>query len=205
VPRVGKSYFCPYAVSALVLAVCCLPAFAQRSALVTPGNIADLTQQAAIIVRGQVVSAKIEPHPELTNLTTVVVTMRVSSTLKGSAASIFTFRQFVWDMRDKYDAAGYQKGQQILLLLNPISSYGLTSPAGMEQGRFVITKDEHGKSIATNGYANVGIFSNVETKAVSQKLQLSAAAITLVRMHSRGPVDLDQLENLIRQFAGTSK
>jgi len=187
------------------LLAACLPCVGQRSALSLHQNIAELTQQASTIVRGQVISAKVEPHPELTNLTTLVVTMRVTSTLKGQAASTFSFRQFIWDIRDKYEFGGYQKGQQILILLNPVSSYGLTSPAGMEQGRFLITKDEHGNSLASNGFANVGLFSDVETKAVSAKVKLSVASIMLARQHVRGPVALDQLETIIRQFAGASK
>jgi hypothetical protein len=205
VRRAGKSHFYSLVVAVSLLTLCPLPAFAQHSTLAVRSNIAELAQQAATIVRGQIISARIEPHPELTNLTTVVVTMRVTSTLKGSAHSTFTFRQFIWDMRDKYDAAGYQKGQQILVLLNPISTYGLTSPAGMEQGRFVITKDDHGKAVAANGYANVGLFNDVETRAINQKVQLSPSNTALVRQHLQGPVALDQLENLIRQFAGASK
>jgi hypothetical protein len=204
VRRVRKPYLYFYLLVASLLAAC-LPCVGQRSALSLHQNIAELTQQASTIVRGQVISAKIEPHPELTNLTTLVVTMRVTSTLKGQAASTFSFRQFIWDIRDKYEFGGYQKGQQILILLNPVSSYGLTSPAGMEQGRFLITKDEHGNSLASNGFANVGLFSDVETKAVSAKVKLSVASIMLARQHVRGPVALDQLETIIRQFAGASK
>ncbi len=202
--RVVQNYVCGSLLIASLLAAC-LPCAGQRSALSVHQNIAELTQQATTIVRGQVISAKIEPHPELTNLTTLVVTMRVSSTLKGQAASTFTFRQFIWDIRDKYEFGGYQKGQQILILLNPTSSYGLTSPAGMEQGRFLVTQDEHGKAVASNGFANVGLFSDVETNALKQKVVLSAATTTLVRQHVRGTVALDQLETVIRQFAGASK
>ena len=202
--RVRKPYLYFYLLVASLLAAC-LPCVGQRSALSLHQNIAELTQQASTIVRGQVISAKVEPHPELTNLTTLVVTMRVTSTLKGQAASTFSFRQFIWDIRDKYEFGGYHKGQQILILLNPVSSYGLTSPAGMEQGRFLITKDEHGNSLASNGFANVGLFSDVETKAVSAKVKLSVASIMLARQHVRGPVALDQLETIIRQFAGASK
>ena len=75
----------------------------------------------------------------------------------------------------------------------------------MEQGRFLITRDEHGNTVATNGFSNVGLFSNVETTAVSRKVSLSPATTMLVRQHLRGPVALDQLETIIRQLAGTSK
>ena len=64
---------------------------------------------------------------QLQNLTTVVVTIRVLETLKGTPAPTLIFRQFIWDIRDKYDLAGYRKGQDLLLLLNADSAYGLTA------------------------------------------------------------------------------
>ena len=64
-----------------------------------------------------VVAARVEKHPELTSLDTVVVTLRVRDTLKGEARGNFTFRQYLWDVRDTYDAAGYRKGQDFVLLL----------------------------------------------------------------------------------------
>ena len=123
----------------LVLVVACIaaaPAFAQRGAMTVPRNLDQLTDRASDIVRGTVVSARVEKHPELTNLDTVVVTLRVRDTLKGHAAGTYTFRQYIWDVRDRYDAAGYRKGQDLLLLMIAPSDYGLSSPAGMNQGRF---------------------------------------------------------------------
>jgi len=70
-------------------------------------DLAQLVQSAQVIVRGQVLSAKIEPHPQFPNLQTVVVTLAVSKTLKGNANSTFVFRQYVWDFNDVPSAAGY--------------------------------------------------------------------------------------------------
>lgn len=179
------------------------PAAAQRGALTTPQNIAQLSQRAATVVRGQVFSVRIEPHPQLTNLTTVVVTLQVSQKLKGSSGSLLTFRQFVWDIRDKYEAAGYRKGQDLLLLLNPISSYGLTSPVGMDQGRFEISRDKHGALIAINGVGNVGLFSNMKTSQVNPKI--SAAANALISRQPSGPLPLLQLQEIIQTFAGVTR
>jgi hypothetical protein len=92
---------------ALLLAA---PAFAQRGALTVPRNLIEMSERAADIVRGTVVSARVEKHPELTNLDTVVVTLRVREALKGGAQGSFTFRQYIWDIRDRWDAAGYRKG-----------------------------------------------------------------------------------------------
>ena len=174
---------------------------AQHSALTAPGNIVRLSQQAATIVHGRVVSVHLEPHPQLQNLTTVVVTMRVIETFKGPAVSTLTFRQFVWDIRDKYDAAGYRKGQELLLLLNANSTYGLTSPAGMEQGRFEIFRDPAGVIMAANGHGNLGLFANMSQQLKQPGVRLSQSTTALVARHRSGPVPLSQLAEVIKQFA----
>src|SRR5688572_16742314 len=106
------------------------PAFAQRGAMTVPRNLDQLTDRAADILRGTVVKAHVEKHPQLTNLDTVVVTLRVRETLKGQASGTYSFRQYIWDVRDRYDNAGYRKGQDLLLLMIAPSRYGLSSPAG---------------------------------------------------------------------------
>jgi hypothetical protein len=179
--------------------------WAQRSALTIPANLGQLARQAATIVRGRVIAVQVEPHPELSNLTTVEVSLRVEENLKGTSESVLTFRQFVWDLRDKKDGAGYRKGQELLLLLNPISSYGLTSPAGMEQGRFQISRDAKGNATAVNGYGNAGLFSNLPAQARQQGAKLSASVTALVTQHRSGPVPLTQLEEVIKEFAGAAR
>src|SRR5262249_55213547 len=154
---------------------------AQQSALTLPRNIVQLSQQAGTIVRGNVTSVRLEPHPQLTNLTTVVVSLRVTETLKGNIGPVLTFRQFLWDIRDRFDAAGYRKGQDLLLLLNPNSSYGLTSPVGMEQGRFQLSRDKQGRVMAVNGHANFGLFSNLSQAQPSSRI--SPATRTLITAH----------------------
>src|SRR5919108_234187 len=74
---------------------------AQRGALTAPQNLAQLTDAAHVIVRGYIWSANFEPHPELPKLRTVVVKVKVFETLKGSAPPLYTFRQFIWDIRDR--------------------------------------------------------------------------------------------------------
>ena len=179
-------------------------AAAQRGALVRPANIAQLTELSANIIRGSIVSARVEPHPQFSHLTTVVVTIRVEETLKGSAGGQFTFRQFIWDLRDKYDAAGYRKGDNILLLLGPVSQYGLSSPAGMEQGRFRISRDAKGNWMAANGLGNIGLFRGVAAQASLAGAKFSAATAATIAHPQPGPVSLSQLEEIIRQFSGAA-
>ena len=187
----------------LALAACLLtaPAFAQRGAMTVPRNLDQLTDRASDIVRGTVVEARVEKHPELTALDTVVVTLRLKETLKGRGAAHFTFRQYIWDARDVYDAAGYRKGQDLLLLMIAPSRYGLSSPAGMDQGRFRIVRDRAGREMAVNGAGNARLFEGLGD-AGKQGVALTARQASLVAKHRGGPVAADELSAMIRAFAG---
>lgn len=190
----------------LVLAACiaAAPAFGQRGAMTVPRNLDQLTDRASDIVRGSVISARVEKHPVLSNLDTVVVTLRVRDTLKGQAAGTFTFRQYIWDVRDRYDAAGYRKGQDFLLLMIAPSEYGLSSPAGMEQGRFRIERDRAGREVAVNGADNFRLFDGLAA-ANEKGVALTPRQTSLAAKHRKGPVELAELEAMIRAFAGNAE
>jgi hypothetical protein len=189
----------------LVLVACLstTPALAQRGAITVPRNLDKLTDRARDIVRGTVISARVEKHPELTNLDTVVVTLRVRETLKGNAAGTLTFRQYIWDIRDRWDAAGYRKGQDYLLLLNAPTRYGLTSPVGIEQGRFRIEHDGKGGFMAMNGTGNLRLFAGL-AGAAKQGAALTASGESLIAKHRSGPIELGELKSLIRAFEGNA-
>ena len=169
--------------------------------MTVPRNLDQLTDRASDIVRGTVVEARVEKHPELTALDTVVVTLRLKETLKGAARHTFTFRQYIWDARDVYDAAGYRKGQDLLLLMIAPSQHGLSSPAGMDQGRFRIVRDRAGREMAVNGAGNARLFEGLGD-AGKQGVALSARQASLVAKHRGGPVAADELSAMIRAFAG---
>ncbi|MEX1085717.1 MAG: hypothetical protein WD647_09320 [Steroidobacteraceae bacterium] len=185
----------------LVACVAAAPVWAQRGALTVPRNLDQLTDRAADIVRGTVVSARVEKHPEFTNLDTVVVTLRVRETLKGQAQGSFTFRQYIWDIRDKQDAAGYRKGQDMLLLMIAPSSHGLSSPAGMDQGRFRITRDRSGRELAMNGTGNIRLLDGLRAEASKEGVALSSSQASLIARHRKGPIDASELVALIRELA----
>ncbi len=189
--------------ASLVLAALMLatPAAAQRGALTVPRNLEQLTERASDVVRGTVVSAHVEKHPELTNLDTVVVTLRLTDTLKGAAQGSFTFRQFIWDVRDRQDAAGYRKGQDLLLLMIAPSRYGLSSPAGLDQGRFRIERDRKGREVAINGTGNFKLFEGIDAGTKSA-VALSSRQASLIAKHRKGPVAAAELTAMIRAFAG---
>ena len=175
-----------------------VPLAAQRGALVQSRNLGELVSQSAIIVRGHILSAKVEPHPELSNLSTVVVTMRAAETLKGVVGETFTFRQYIWDVRDRYTAAGYSKGQDLLILINPVTRYGLTSPAGLDQGRFRVSRDAMGREVAVNGRGNAGLFRGLPEQLKSKRLKVAPHLSALVDQQLPGPIALQDLRDLVR-------
>jgi hypothetical protein len=188
----------------LLVAVACLataPAVAQRGAITMPRNLEQMVAGSADIVRGTVLSARVEKHPELANLNTLVVTLKVRETLKGSALDTFTFRQYLWDLRDFHDAAVYYKGQEYVLLMNAPSRYGLTSPSGMEQGRFRVTRDIRGQAVAVNGRGNAFLMRGVPAELAKSGTTLSRDSSGLVDKHQKGPIPVDDLVRLIRELA----
>jgi hypothetical protein len=176
-------------------------ALAQRGAMTTLRSIDELTQEATLIVHGEVISARVEPHPQLRNLKTVLVTLKVDETLKGQAQKSIQFRQYIWDMRDQLDAAQYAKNQEVLLLLGAVSQYGLRSPVGLEQGRFRIEHDSQGNTFAVNGSGNLHLFADTESRAKARGMKLSPRVTALLRQSSPNRVNLADLEETIRTFS----
>jgi hypothetical protein len=180
-------------------------AVAQRGAVTLPSTLEQLTNESQLIVHGFVVSGKVEPHPKYRNLSTVVVEMKVVDVLKGTTPERFTYRQFIWDIRDKMDAAGYRKGQEMVLMLNAPSDLGLRSPVGLEQGRFVVRKDAGGHVLATNGMGNKFLFADragslpLDAPSVQKK---STVAVPARLRSNPGSLSLDDLKQLVRVYEG---
>jgi len=170
---------------------------AQTSAITLPRNLAELVVESSTVVQGTVTRVALEPHDRLKNLLTVVVTVQLEETLKGGAGRAYTFRQAVIDAREQERKFGYRAGQHVLLLLIKPSEYGLSSPAGMEQGRFLIEPGSNGKLTATNGLGNIGLFRNLPVE-LQQNSSLTVEARRMMAKASPGPVGLDQLKAVIR-------
>lgn len=189
----------------LILLSFAAPAWAQQGALTIPRNLQQLTDRAAHIVRGNVMSAHVEMHPELKGLHTVVVTLRVKETLKGPARRDFTFRQYVWDLRGRMGEALYRKGDDLLLLMIEPSAYGLSSPAGMGQGMFRIARDAAGRELAVNGQANVRLFDGLALAQSSKGASLSVPSRSLIETHRQGPIEAVRLSAMIREFVDAGR
>jgi len=189
-----------WATTLLTVAVVAPDSAAQWRATVAPANLNHLVENAQTVVRGHVVSVAFEPHPEFSNLQTVVVTLAVSETLKGQSGPTLQFRQLNLDARDIANT-GYHKADELLLFLNPVSSYGLTSPVGLEQGRFRILRDSKGNKLALNGYKNIGLFTDVANRVRSSGAVLSPRAQAMLAKTS-GVVSIEALEDVVRSLIG---
>ncbi len=190
----------PLCALAVLCFLCPSPADSQVSARTLSRSLDQLVQEADCIVHGVVLSRTIEPHPHLRNLMTQVVTLKVAETYKGRAQKTLVFRQYVGNVAQGNPASDYHKGEEMILLLGPVSEYGLSSPAGLEQGRFRITLDRAHRPIAVNGRGNVGLFDRVEQAARARNAPLSPHLTTVLRQMP-APLLVTDLEQIIRTFA----
>ena len=72
--------------------------------------------------------------------------------------------------------------------MNGPSRYGLTSPAGMEQGKFRVLRDASGREVAVNGRGNVFLMRGVAAELAKSGATLSPGASSLVTKHQKGPI-----------------
>jgi len=158
-----------------------MSASAQSNAITVPRNLGQLVDESQTAAQGWVASVAVEPHGQLKNLMTVVVTFQVEESLKGGVPKIYTFSQAV-------------------ILIKP-NLYGLTSPAGMEQGRFRIEARTDGKLVATNGVANTGLFRGLDSQLQTRGVLVTPEVQTMATKSGAGPVPLEQLKSLIRTIA----
>lgn len=175
------------------------PAHGQEPSPLPSPSLDEMVVHADRIVQAQVVSTHVEPHPRFHHLNTVVVTLRVEDTLKGKPATTLQFRQYLSGWGRGEEVARYENGEDILLLLHPDSRYGLTSPVGLDAGRFRLQQQD-GQTVATNGRDNVGLFRSTAQQAQKEGIALPQRAVSMMRTTASGPVSLDDLKETIRAF-----
>jgi hypothetical protein len=195
--RVRRAAIC------LTFLVLALPIWAQRGALTVPVNLTQISDRAAVIVHGNITSARVEPHPDFPHIKTVLVTVRVRDSWKGHPTSSYTFRQFIWDIRDRQNLAGYRKGDEVVLFMNSVNQHGLTSPVALEQGRFRVTREPDGTSRVTNGRDNAGLLR--QTVPRLRAGSLSSANLDIAAHHRSGPLKLETLREFVRSTERSRK
>ncbi len=81
---------------------------------------------------------------------------------------------------------------------------GLSSPVGLEQGRFQLSIDAAGNAYATNGRNNAGLLNGVAARATAKGIRLEPRSAALVAAPPQGPLALSDLLTLIRQLASVN-
>jgi len=203
-PGVAPSVVCklirPFSLQ-LCLMFLAFPLSAQNTALTIPRNLVQLVDESELIVQGTVTNVSLERHEQLSNLMTVLVTLKVEDSLKGASTTVYTFRQAAIDGRDQQQLLGYRAGQHVLLLLIRPSAYGLSSPAGMQQGRFALRTLPDKSSEAVNGFGNGGLFRGIEAQLAARGVQMRPEVSAMISQTKPGPAPLKELKSLIRSIA----
>ena len=174
---------------------------AQRGTITQPRNLVQLIDHAAIVVHGRVIQARVETHPQYRNLSFVLVTMSVENVLKGTAGKTFSFRQFIWDPRDRVDRGGYHEGEELLLFMNRVTAAGFTSPVGLEQGRFWVLREAHGERLVVNGVNNRGLSQGTQELSAAPSLSPGARQALATPAGQLGPIRLSVMKELVRAMA----
>ncbi len=161
-------------------------------------DLAYLSQRADVVVQGKVLSVRQGYLPGHRNVRTTEVVMQVEKMLRGPSAQQYAFREIEFGLQKKQRKQTYAAGQRLLLFLPSPSSYGLSSPIGIEQGRFHIARQDGGDMIA-NEIGNSGLFKNVAAKASKAGRKLSPDQLRVASTR-RGPVKLDEFISLTKNL-----
>jgi hypothetical protein len=173
--------------------------------LTIPRNLLQLVDESERIVQGRVTNVTLEPHAQLSNLMAVAVTLQVEDNLKGTALSLYTFHQVAIDRRDQQELLGYRPGQHVLLILMRPSVYGLSSPAGLQQGRFSLRTRADGKLEAVNGFSNGGLFREMDSQLAARGVRIQPEVRALLAQQKPGPAPLNELKTLIRSITTSTQ
>jgi hypothetical protein len=73
-------------------------------------NLARMVDESQNVVLARVAAVRAEPHPQYQNLNTVVVTLEVIESLKGSPGEHLVFRQYNPDTLNAQSLLGYRVG-----------------------------------------------------------------------------------------------
>ncbi|MCG8608112.1 hypothetical protein MJD09_24390 [bacterium] len=174
-------------------------------------NLKGLVEVAHSVFTGRCVSVS-EGIRDLENgakLYYTEYTFEVEETLKGHVGRTVTFRQFGWasprqidDTRAIYPGImampNYREGEDYLLFLIGESRLGLTSPAGLNQGAFLVEKDQDGLAVAANAILNRGLFRDISSVEMDQ-LGMTGPEKQLCTFQ-KGPLPIQEFKSVVKKF-----
>jgi len=171
------------------------PAQASR---VRPINIEEMAQRADRIFTGRCVGVRTAFDRDLGQVVTYA-TFMTRRTAKGSAHGTVTIRMLGDQMDDGGPGRGadgvprFREGEEVVLFLYGDSRRGLTSPVGLGQGKFVVSKDKQGRRQALNALGNETLLRSLSPRAL-QKLG------DLATRPAHGGIDPDALLDMVQRI-----
>jgi hypothetical protein len=182
----------------LAMLWCAAGAAAQEGALTVQVDLARMVDESENVVLARVTNVVAEKHPQFENLDTVVVTLQVIEPLKGTPGATLTFRQYVFDIHDRDTKLNYRTGEEVVVMLRRPSQYGLTSPVGLEQGRFRVERDAANNRVVRNGSDNAGLFGTVDQTSPGLRPRLAPQLQQMMTQHRSGPISYEQLKAVVQ-------
>lgn len=180
------------------------------SAQIFRRNVAELLRDANRVFSGKCTSVRTELDTTL-NKPVTIATFSVTKKIKGEMGDTVVIRQFGGKVKGGFPLMlsgmpSYKVGEEVILFLHGESRYGLSSPVGLLQGKFLVTKDKKtGRKVAINGLKNANLFERLRTEDFSLLRVFSTKELDLLKV-KEGPVEYDIFVSFLnRTFANLSK
>jgi hypothetical protein len=179
--------------------------FPAAATSVIPLYLDEVVDTAAIAFEGVCVSNRTEREAG-TNFIVTYTTFEVRDVLKGEVASTYVIKQIGGQLPDGskvFEIQGVPKfvaGEEYVVFLAGVSSAGFSSPIGLGQGKFSITRDAQGTKVS-NGRDFRELTANIAQapgqKAMVQELQKASQPVR--------DLDLDAFKQLVRDRVGRAR
>lgn len=175
----------------------------QTTAQVVRLNVAQLLRNADRALVGKCISVSTEIDKKLGKPVTIA-TFTVTQRIKGNIGNEVTIRQFGGKREGSFPLLisgmpSYKEGEEVILFLYGVSQYGFSSPVGLLQGKFLVTKDKTtGKRVAINGIRNANLFDGLRIQEFSALGVFSPAELKLMEV-KQGPVDYDTFVSFLKR------
>ncbi len=168
-----------------------------QAATVRTVNLVEMVELAGRVFRGRCVSAQQVVHESL-GLPVMEYTFMVEDGIKGVAdGQTIKFRQALLGA----DIPLYRPGQELMLFLHPESKIGLTSPVGMGQGMFRVSKSGPGDVTVLNALGNRNLAYNLSAQQL-QSPGLSAGQME--RLRNSSAIPLSDFRDMVAKISNWS-
>ena len=146
----------------VVLFFCEVPVYSQKSTM----NLESLIRESGMIFAGRVIDIETGTKDRM-NLYMTRYTFEVLEPIYGVEGDTVDIKQYGGEANGKelYPAGvpRFERGEEVLVMLYPLSRIGMTSTVGKDQGKFWIREeDTSGTKVVFNKIKNRGLFNKLK-------------------------------------------